>query len=128
MPPTSPPPSRPIEGYTVFSGPTPAISRAQAERTGPGQAFARAIIEVAERFRARGCSVAMRWTPGHGGVEGDEVADEYARVTGESAVDAADRCYLREASLAHLARKTTEARAQNTREWLARAKGTSRKV
>ena len=41
------------------------------------------------------------------------------RYAAESAWEATDRRYLREASLAHLTRKTTEARTQSTRGWIA---------
>ena len=67
----------------------------------------------------RSCSITLRWTPAHKGVEGNKVAEEYAKVATESAWDATDRRYLREASLAHLTRRTTEARTQTTRDWIA---------
>lgn len=40
-------------GYTIFSDSAAAISRTQTDRTGPGQAFARAMIEASERLRTR---------------------------------------------------------------------------
>lgn len=60
------------------------------------------------------------------GVDGNEVADDYAKVAAESAWDATDRRCLREASLAHPTRKTTEARTQATREWIASHKSSRR--
>ena len=48
--------------YTAFSDSTAAISRAQTDRAGLGQAFARAIIEADERLKACECSVALLWT------------------------------------------------------------------
>ena len=42
--------------YTAFSDSVAALSRALTDRTGPGQAFARATIEISERLGARGCS------------------------------------------------------------------------
>lgn len=56
--------------------------------------------------------------PVHGEVEGNEMADDFAKQAAESAVDAADRPYLREASLAHWTRKTTDERTQITRRWI----------
>lgn len=61
------------------------------DRTGPGQAFARAIIEAAERLETRGCSITLRWAPAHRGAEGHEVVDEYAKVAVESVWDMIDR-------------------------------------
>ena len=75
----------------------------------------RAIIEVCKRLTTRGSSVTLRWTSAHNGVEGNEVADDYAKEAAGNAWDVVDRRYLWEASLAQLARKTAEARAQGTR-------------
>ena len=71
---------------TVLSGSTVAFSRAQTDRTGPGQAFDRASIDVAETLRAGGCSITLRCTPTHRGAEGNEVADEYAKAATESEI------------------------------------------
>lgn len=51
--------------YTAFDS-TAAFTRAMSDRIGPGQAFARAIIEVAERLQSRGCSITLRWVLAHG--------------------------------------------------------------
>ena len=45
-----------------------------------GTGLCQANTEVAKILKVRGCSVTLRWTPAHSGVEGDEVADEYAKV------------------------------------------------
>ena len=97
--------------YTVFSDSTAALSRAQTDRTGPGRAFTRAIIEISERLGARRCLVKLRWTLAHKGVGDNEVAGEYAKAAAECAGDATD---LRGTSLAHLAREATEAKTQST--------------
>ena len=105
--------------YTVFSDSTAALCRAQTDRLGPGQAFARAI-EVAERPTSRTrMQITPRRTPAHREVEGNEVADDYAGEAAKSPRDAADRRYLWEASLVHLTRKTAEAKSQTTGEWIA---------
>ena len=48
-----------------------------------------------QRMGERCCPVSLRWTPAHRGVEGNEVADKYARAAAESTEDATDRRYLR---------------------------------
>ena len=80
------------------------------DRCGPGQALANAIIELEELLSRRGCSVTIRWTPAHKGVEGNEVADSCAKWV--------DRAYVREASIAYLSCKTTGTRSQRTKEWI----------
>ena len=68
-----------VSNRTAFSSAQPT--------TGPGQAFSRAITEIAERLEARSCSTTLRWTPARRGVGGNEVADEYANVAAESTGD-----------------------------------------
>ena len=84
--------------YTIFSDSTTPIGRAQTDSTGPGQAHARAIFEVSERMKTRGCSVTIRCIP----ALNNGAADKDAKVAAASAGDTVDRLCLREASLAHL--------------------------
>ena len=65
--------------YTIFSDCQPAIQRARSDQLGPGQCWARAIIEVASEVVARGNSIDIRWTPAHRGVRGNEVAGGMAK-------------------------------------------------
>ena len=102
--------------YTIFSDSTVAIGRSMADRGGSGQAPAKAIIELEELLTMRGCSVAIRWTPTHRWMEGNEMADSYAKWAAEAPHDTVGREYVREVSFAHLTPKTTEARSQRTRE------------
>ena len=69
--------------YTIFSDCQPAIQRARADQLGPGQCWARAIIEVASRLRARGNSTDIPWAPAHRGIKGNEVADGMAKEVAE---------------------------------------------
>lgn len=65
----------------------------------------------------RACwAIALRWTTAHWGDEVNEVADSYAKGAAESPHDPIDREYLCEASLAHLTRKSTEAKSWSTWE------------
>ena len=52
---------------------TAATGQAMINCTGPGQALARAIIELERALTERRCFVTFRWTPAHEGVEGNEV-------------------------------------------------------
>ena len=75
---------------TAFSDFTAALTRAIADRLGPGQAFARATIEVADRLAARGYTILPRRTPITPvirGVEGNEVADSCAKAAAEDKCD-----------------------------------------
>ena len=52
------------------------------------------------------------------GIEGNERADARAKRAAEGREDMAQSAYMMEASLSHLTRKTTEARAEATTEWI----------
>ena len=60
------------------------MSRIQDDRPGPGQQAAVKGIRVAKEAYKRGASINISWAPGHAGVQGNEVADQWA-------VDAATR-------------------------------------
>ena len=108
--------------YTVFSDSQAAIARVQHDGTGPAQALAKAMVATVNTLVSRDNAFSLRWTPAHRGVEGNEAADEAAR----SAVEVEGRevrrgegvelDYLREASLSHLTRITTERRSEATSE------------
>ena len=113
--------------YTVFSDSQAAISRVQHDRTGPGQALAKRTIELVKNMVDRGNSVTLRWTPAHAGVEGNEQADGMAKRAAEGKEERVAPQYLMEASLAHLTRKTTEARSAATAEWIRNHSGRRRR-
>ena len=48
--------------------------RALSDALGPGQQWARAIIELATRLVSRNNEVLILWVPAHAGVQGDEVS------------------------------------------------------
>ena len=104
--------------YTIFSDSQAAISRVQHDRTGPGQALAVKAITTTEALTARGNVVTLRWTPSHAGISGNERVDRTAKRAAEGREEEACQEYLREASLSHLTRTTTEARANATAAWI----------
>ena len=104
--------------YTIFSDSQAAISRIQHDRLGPGQTLAVKAITITETLAARGNTITLRWTPSHAGITGNEQADRIAKQAAERREEKASQEYLREASLSHLTRTTTEARTNATATWI----------
>lgn len=75
------------------------------------------MIAATDDLCGRGNALSVRWTPAHEVVEGNERADETTKSAAEGREERAEPGYIREASLSHLIRKTTEKRADGTREW-----------
>ena len=106
------------QDYTILSDSTAALARARSDSTGPGQLFTIAIAEVCSRLANQGNTLTLKWVPSHSGIEGNEVADDWAKMAAESQLDAAPRDYLRETSFAHMIRKATEARSAGVAKWI----------
>ena len=104
--------------YTIFSDSQAAISRIQHDRTGPGQSLAIKAIATAEAIAMRENVITIRWTPSHAGIPGNERADRMAKRAAEGREGEVASDYLMEASLSHLTRVTTEARASATATWI----------
>ena len=68
-------------------------------------------------MRERQCAL-TRWTPGNKRVKGNEIADTYAKWAADGYPDAMDNSSLREAGLAHLTRRATEAGTRSTKDWI----------
>ena len=100
--------------YTVFSDSQAATARVQHDRCGPAHALARATIAMTDSLCGRDNTLTIRWTPSHERVAGNEQADATAKRAAEGREERAEPEHLREASLSHLTRKTTEARAEAT--------------
>ena len=113
--------------YTIFSDSQAALSRVQHDRTGPGQALAIRAINTAKSLVDRGNTITLRWTPSHEGIEGNERADEMAKRAAEEREGVASPRFLKEASLSHLTRATTEARSRATAEWIRTRSGRRRR-
>ena len=104
--------------YTIFSDSQAAISRIQHDRTGPGQTLAIRAIASTEAIVMRGNMVTIRWVASHAGITGNELADRTAKLAAEGRMEEAGQEYLREASLSHLTRTTTETRTNATVAWI----------
>ena len=102
----------------IWTNSTAALNRAASDEMGPGQRFALALMEVHSRLASRWNALTLRWVPGHMGVEGNEVRDQWAGEAAESLGDAVPKAYLRETSFAHRTRATTEARSAGVSEWI----------
>ena len=100
--------------YTVLSDCQPAIRRALSDALGPGQQWARAIIELATRLVGRGNEVLILWVPAHVGVEGNEVADGMAKEAAAGQIYGVPDQVRWQASLPHLSRRATERRSEDT--------------
>ena len=108
------------KGSANNHSPTAAtIDRVTIDRLGPGQTLAVEAIETCARLLSRDNTVTVRWTPAQLGVEGNEVADLYAKGAAESTLQAVDRAYLRQTSFAHMTRVTAEAKTEGTGRWIA---------
>ena len=73
---------------------------------------------MADDLTSRDNTLSIHWTPAHMGVEGNEQADTVAKTAAQGRGERAGPVYLREASLSHLTRKTTEVRSRATTEWI----------
>ena len=76
---------------------------------GPGQRFAVAIIEVCSRLTSRGNTLTLRWVLGLLGIEGNEIADDWAKRAAEGLGDSVPKAYLW---------RVTEARATGAGKWI----------
>ena len=103
--------------HAIFSDSATAIDRVASDRLGPEQRLTVTDIEACARLMSHGNSVAIRWTPPTG-VEGNEMADLYAKGAAKSRVYAAGGANLRETSFAHTTRMTTGARTSSTSSWI----------
>ena len=64
--------------FNIFMDPQAAMTRLQDDRPGPGQQRASRGIMFARGAYRKGASITVSWVPGHAGVLGNEIADQWA--------------------------------------------------
>jgi len=119
-----------LERLTIFTDAQAAITRMQTCEVGPGQQYALQARKALERIK---CPVEIRWCPAHSGIEGNEIADGWAKLAAEEPdrhgvewlrhSDNERRSMPLPASLAHLKRRIGDKKWKEAHEWsLARTK------
>ena len=73
---------------------------------------------MCSRLSSRGNTLTLSWVLSHSDIEGNEVADDWAKMAAESPMDAVPRDYLRETSFAYMSRKATEVRSAGVAKWI----------
>jgi hypothetical protein len=88
-----------------------SFSTTKHNGVGPGQAWETAVIRNTEEICDNGIQLEYRWVPGHSGIDGNEVADVYAKDStvpdNEEELPSQDDRFT---SLGHISRRTTEAK------------------
>ena len=64
--------------FRIFTNSQAAMRRIVDDRPGPGQREAIHSIHGAGRVYQRGASISVHWVPGHAGIAGNEIADQWA--------------------------------------------------
>ena len=68
----------PGAAFNIFTDSQAAMARLQDDRPGHGQHMASRGIMFAKGAYRRGASITISWVPGHAGVLGNEIADQWA--------------------------------------------------
>lgn len=103
---------------TIFYDSSAAMDRIGSDKIELGQRRAVAAHDVSGRVIGRDSEVAVRWTPAHQGVEGNEMAGTWAKAAVMGSFYEDGQAYLREVSLSYTTRRTAEARSQATVRWI----------
>ena len=98
------------------------ILRCRNDDFGPGQHWATLFIKETEGLYERGCTLTVRWVPGHANVPGSEAADEMAKgAAANRRKPGQEHATYRvriTASMTYLKRTATERKAAETNGWI----------
>ena len=72
------PQAAPGVSFRIFTDSQAAMNRLLDDRPGPGQLMAVRGIIGATRIHQQGADISIYWVPGHAGVVGNEIADQWA--------------------------------------------------
>jgi len=122
-----------LSQVTIFTGCQAAITRIASDEPGPGQKYA---LEARRRIAALrtkepNVRIEIRWCPSHQGIEGNEVADEWAKLAADEpdvhGVEwfatrnpdgtVTQRHFPLPRSLANVKRESSEKKWQDTKSW-----------
>jgi ribonuclease HI len=104
---------------TIFTDAQAALKRIRNDDPGPGQWLARRILHTERQLRQAGWTTEFRWIPGHRGIEGNEVADQWAKEgAGASGAEHLPQEEESITTLAHVARGITEAKWREHLAWV----------
>jgi ribonuclease HI len=104
---------------TIFTDAQAALKRIRNDAPGPGQWLVRRILHTERQLRQAGWTTEFRWVPGHKGIEGNEVADQWAKEGAEaSGAEYLPREEESITTLAHVARGVTEAKWNEHLAWV----------
>jgi ribonuclease HI len=111
---------------TIFTDAQAPLKGIRNDDPGPGQWLVRRILRTERQLRQAGGTTEFRWIPGHKGIEGNEVADQWAKqAAGASGAEHLPAGEESITTLAHVARGITEAKWQQHLAWVKeRCRGT----
>lgn len=109
-----------LNRITIFSDAQEALRRLQKDEESPGQALSRSIWKWEESLA--GVDIEYVWVPGHEGVPGNEVADEFAKrgagMLEAHLFDKDSKSQWMTYTLSHLHRKCTDASKAAAEKWV----------
>jgi ribonuclease HI len=107
------------KSLTIFTDAQAALKRIRNDDPGPGQWLARRILRTERQLRQAGWTTEFRWIPGHKGIEGNEVADQWAKEgAGASGAEHLPQEEESITTLAHVARGVTEKKWHEHLAWV----------
>jgi ribonuclease HI len=107
------------KSLTIFTDAQAALKRIRNDDPGPGQWLARRILRTERQLRQAGWTTEFRWIPGHRGIEGNEVADQWAKEgAGASGAEHLPPEEESITTLAHVARGVTEKKWHEHLAWV----------